>query len=713
MKIHLFVSSFALFAACSLFAHETFKQAMDSANGNLSKKMFQAAKTDADEAMKLAEPKKKADVLFLQATICEREKKFADAVAFLKQVESLPEANDGQKLNSFNRMVNLYTRNLNQVAKAAEVWRKIYDSPTLNISARSQSAMSLANLAKDKKEAVLWCQKSLDVKDPAGKQLAGNELAAALNRAGAFYLKQDEPKKAIEFYQKSLALEKTHHMHVRTALLGLTDIAIAEGDLPAAIKYLNEFESKDWKDPALLGKVAGLATAQGKIDQAMDLRKRQFVLGPFYAKTIPEAFTRDFSACASARAWQAGEKHAKELLAFLENPQKNSKVKVPALTPDLQFELNLLAAAFASKGDLKSFQAPKVDLTKVNPKMLASVYFRVSKIFAQARVNELAQHLAATEPQPVPIYEVTMVQNAPNDVSAWRSSPMVKDPAKRETRFVKYNEKAAALLINDVNVVRDSAAKYKSAETCPTSFFVSADPRGIYVYAENKDDKLDLVRAGLEYGGMLEMYLQPGFSEAYFQWMIYPATGKVDVINWMPEHPGFRSLSNYLKCTVAEYEGGLGVVMFIPWTAVYDKLPADGDEWALGVIPFMRAGGFTWGSGQVHEVHRFGRIKFKNFNQFLPQVKREIVLSAWGKYRSEVGNLKFIWGDEVRGDAEFSKILLEKLAPYDEFGKKVKSDMTDKDVDELFVNAVPVWNGLSFFIDEQRHAFLTQKLLGK
>ncbi|MEG2077108.1 MAG: hypothetical protein RRY34_11440, partial [Victivallaceae bacterium] len=192
-------------------------------------------------------------------------------------------------------------------------------------------------------------------------------------------------------------------------------------------------------------------------------------------------------------------------------------------------------------------------------------------------------------------------------------------------------------LVNDVNLVRNNINKAGVAE-CTVSFVTAADKNGIHIYMENKDDKVEEVLAGLEGGGMVEMYIQPGFENAYYQWMLDFAPAKIDFINWMSNNKDFRRIdSNYFKYEVAPVKGGLGAYMFIDWELFYDKLPTDESSWVLGVVPWVRNGGFTWGSGQVHELHKYGQLKFNGIEKIAPQIKRRLVMKAWGNFRKNMG----------------------------------------------------------------------------
>jgi hypothetical protein len=378
--------------------------------------------------------------------------------------------------------------------------------------------------------------------------------------------------------------------------------------------------------------------------------------------------------------------------------------------PDARFAFDLIDQGLGAIFRNATLTVPKApaDLT---PEQIAQAHFAAARIFVAARKYPIAQFFAAIQQKEVPRYVCEGLDAAPIGVYGWKHAALVRDPARRESRFEVYNQKAAALLINDVNTVRETATA-QPAETCGVSFFAVADPRGLHCYIESRDDRVDEVLAGLQNGGMFEMYLQPGAGRVYHQWMVNVQPKKVDVVDWMSPNRHFRSLRNYLTCEVAPIPEGFGIAMTIPWTALYDTLPADGDEWAFGVIPWMRNGGFTWGSGQVHELNRFGRLQFKGLGAQMPAIRRQIVLHAWGKYKREAGDIKTFWSDEQRGDRAFDAAVLQPfVAQLEALGAEVKADMDTATVDKLFREAVPSWNEFALAVAERRETYLRQKLL--
>ena len=339
-----------------------------------------------------------------------------------------------------------------------------------------------------------------------------------------------------------------------------------------------------------------------------------------------------------------------------------------------------------------------------------NVHFNAALLFMHSRDYKIADALGRTVPPPVPYYTVDVISRSPIGVYGWLNSDIAKNADKRESRFTPYSQEAAAVLYTDVNADRSGMNVTGKADACKVSFFVSADPYGISCYVENHDDQIDEVLAGLESGGSLEMYLQPGFDHVYYQWTanIYPSG--TEIYDWSSPNEHFRSLKGRLTCESAPTPDGFGVYLFIPWDLFYDCLPTEESEWAFGVLPWTRDGGFTWGSGQVHELHKFGRLKFRGLNNILPNIKRMLVLKAWASFQKSLPAIQTFWNDEIRGDPTFAK---EALEPYVETlqkeGEKVSAEMTAETAEELFRTMVPEWNEFRYRVDTLRTAFLMRQ----
>lgn len=373
----------------------------------------------------------------------------------------------------------------------------------------------------------------------------------------------------------------------------------------------------------------------------------------------------------------------------------------------------LLGAGFGvlRSGKLETLTMP---VSAMDAGKQVKVYTDAAKIFMRARGYEVARFLgdraAAMFPsEPNPVYECRFMERAPFGVAGWQSSDLRKDLSRRATRFEAYDKKAAAVLINDVNSSRAVGAG--GGKDGNVGFWMAADVRGWHIYVERQDEQMEQVVAGLLGGGQMEVFFAPGQGECYYQWIMDISSGKTDYYPWTSPHRSYRKMDNYFRGEVAPVPGGVGVYMFLPWELVYDKLPKEGDLWTFGLVDWARAGGVTWGSGQVHELNKFGKIRFADAGKFLPAIKRAIVMKALGNYKKASASAAVFWKDEVKGDLDFfNKKLLPEMEKLNELGKFVRPEMTQPETDMLFEKAVPDWMEFNYKASELRSEFMEDKL---
>lgn len=418
------------------------------------------------------------------------------------------------------------------------------------------------------------------------------------------------------------------------------------------------------------------------------------------APYAPRVITQKMNALVSVSGSRDIQKIKDQIAAFRKDPK---------FTADALYTFDLIEAALAANGNTKAVKLPKTP-EGVGPKAVESAFFTTAKVFMQLRDYPMAQFFGTVRQKEVPVYNCPVVANAPKDVTGWETTTINAPVA---TEFEKYNEKAAALLINDVNSVRDTAT-LKTDKGCPVTFRVAADKYGISIYVMAKTAKADEIFAGLSYGGMYEMYLQPGQGEFYYQWLYDVNPERCNEAEWMTPGKHYRFLKEYIEYDTKATKDGLGTVFFIPWTTLYDRLPDAKSEWKLGVVPWVAEGGFTWGSGQVHELNKFGTLKFDGIEKMLPEIKKQLVMSAWAKYKRESGAILTFWNDEQRGDQKFyAEVIQPIVAKNTEWGKLVKADMDAATVETLFKDAVPVWNEFRYVVEDLRTQYLKDQFLSK
>jgi hypothetical protein len=267
-------------------------------------------------------------------------------------------------------------------------------------------------------------------------------------------------------------------------------------------------------------------------------------------------------------------------------------------------------------------------------------------------------------------YETRYMKNAPYGVMAWSQSELVKDARNKESRFVDYNSDAAKGLILDATTER-GVAKDAAVATRQTAFYSVYNEKGWYLYIEAEepliqeilDNVVDPQSPARKEG--YEIFFAPGLqSVPYYQIFTRPFADTTDYVNWGIPHRHYRSLQEYAKVESLPLEKGFGTFMFLPWEAIYERLPVSGEYWRFTIIrwmPFGKAGGATWG-GQVHDTGNFGLLHFEtpNAEQKLAMEKR-VLRAAWFKYLATSKAATAFWSDAKIGDPTFYDEVLKPV----------------------------------------------------
>ena len=152
---------------------------------------------------------------------------------------------------------------------------------------------------------------------------------------------------------------------------------------------------------------------------------------------------------------------------------------------------------------------------------------------------------------------------------------------------------------------------------------------------------------------------------------------------------------------------------WIPWTAVYDKLPTDGNVWKFGMQRWGKARATL--SGNVHELERALRLKFALTQQELTSVKRTVAIMSFNRYnkvRQSKGEFIQTWNDKVLGDPAFYKSEVEGLiADLDAAGERLMAPAPDAQIAAIYDRYVPLWAEIRYVIADRRAAYLKRQLL--
>ncbi|MCQ2388638.1 MAG: tetratricopeptide repeat protein [Kiritimatiellae bacterium] len=276
-------------------------------------------------------------------------------------------------------------------------------------------------------------------------------------------------------------------------------------------------------------------------------------------------------------------------------------------------------------------------------------------------------------------------------------------------------------LVTDVATGRVAVEKTdKDTKNAKMEVTTACDVKGVHVYLRVADPNARAVEDGFAGGKGTEMYFAPGDNQPYvcfgggpgkaIQYLFstsYTWAEHQRLVHDDPAKP--YNMKGEMFFSDADYVTHL----FFPWDAFYQKLPTAGSEWKFECL----TDGFSWGGSQgVHESSSWGRLAFNLSDAQLTAIRRRLLLKNAKKWkRGEPREYATVapfdrWADPVVGDPAFYEASLKPLeAELSAFAKRVKPDMTDADVNEIYERAVPRWIGLKHEIDRLRREYLVRK----
>jgi len=725
---------------CQLGAFQNPFEALKAAREKARASDFAGAEQAIDEAIRLSgtNAAQRSDALLYRAEVREIQKEYDKALEILQAIYTAAETPVNQRIRSVEKIAAVL-RSQGNNDLAVERFRDALANPAFSEAAHKERILfSLAQFY----EGILKPDDALGVfeeilKLPGCSDASRVRALRARARILTSLYRFEPARKELE---AALQVASVKTAEQASILNDLADSLITAGEREEAKRVLSKIlETPGLNEAEKKGVVARAIKSYRRCNDFEGARKALSLLGDLNGKgyypmlldyvrlaeankrnaeakeawgmilSLPDLTPQQLETAAFARInLLADELNRKEIGELALRVANDPGVKGPS-----KLAASIIAAGVAGGKPAKITTLPKADL---DGEQTANAYASAAKVFMRMGDYENARFLNAQaealyEKRPELFYDCQFVEQAPVGVSGWLTSPLVREASRRESRFEPYNKAAAALLVNDVNVVRNVETSNAGEATSNLGFYMLADSRGWHIYADIKDDQAEQVEAGLVGGGAMEMYIVPGEGEAYYQFLIDVPSGKTTCIPWNSPHRFYRKLDSYLKTQVAPVPGGFGAYLFVPWEVVYDKLPKEGDAWPFGFIYFGRQGGFTWGSGQVHELHRFGKVRFVGIEKAMPAIRRAIVMKAFAKYKEKARTVRRIWKDEIKGDPGFFQNVLDpELAKLDEYGKLVTPEMSQQDVDRLFAEAVPNWMELDYHVAELRTRYLTDKV---
>ena len=314
-------------------------------------------------------------------------------------------------------------------------------------------------------------------------------------------------------------------------------------------------------------------------------------------------------------------------------------------------------------------------------------------------------------------YEVKYVRNAPKTADAWARSEFYDKWDLMETRFVPYGEAYDISSGVDIGRHLKDAEKPEVDPTYRTGVHIVCDDFGLHIFVRCDDPGIEEVVLGKRKGDRLEQLLRPGEDAAYHMWFFGAAPVDIDdpwVVDWATPSKRYRMTRDYFKKDAAATADGFVAHTWIPWTAIYDKLPTNGNVWKFGMQRWGKARATL--SGNVHELERALRLKFAFTPQELTSLKRTVAVMSFNRYnniRRNKGEFIQTWNDKVLGDPEFYKAEVEGLiADLDAAGEKLMAPAPDAEIATIYEQIVPLWAEIDYVIADRRANYLKDRLLG-
>ena len=418
-----------------------------------------------------------------------------------------------------------------------------------------------------------------------------------------------------------------------------------------------------------------------------------------------------FSLVATGR----GGEVARKADEFLANDAASQK---PSVKPFDRVRFEMLKALAEGKDLVPVAKAAKLDIKE---------YAQALQIAAQWALNlqrndecerYSAAYRALFREVPERRYAVKYFDSPVSSIAAWRG---VADSIEKSYVDVKMCGELDSL---ETDVATGRAEIEKTAldsKDARMEVSLFCDVEGVKIVMRVADENARAVENGFAGGIGTECYFAPGAGEPYICFSSAPKEGVGFVFytayssaySQRPEFDDAKSPFS-LRQETAFTDGDYVLMVTLPWIAFYQKLPAaPGAEWRFECL----ADGHSWGGSQgVHESSSWGHLVFNLKPAEIAAIRRRLVYGTCKSWsRTGHGALSEFdrWGDPVMGDPEFYEACLKPLeAGLRAQAAKVRPDMSDDEVGEVYEKGAKVWIGLSHEIDALRREWLLRKYTG-
>ena len=753
------MSILALFMAFSAIgdSYKDFRTAIKAATGKYRARDYSNASKIAETALKMAKNSdEKANANCLLGRIATREKKFEDALRFSKLVLDDEKVSSARKTTAYIVIADSYNARKNYGnARAAldnalalpdlsfyakfdllnrKAWT--YEREGNWKAARIEYKLIISNAKVDKRwwmrsniahaktfaseseydKAVSFLNKLL-----TNPKLSERDRKYVIQSIANVYKKNKEWSNARDEYRKLFKFTGLKDSDKTAIYRDIIMVDINEGNFKGAFKNIDE----------LLSVKGGAESA----DIIKVLKKMTWLIHRRRSTVKQEFRRRVFEKIIQLPA-MPGKDKAMAYFALLPFVARNGDVKMlnklllaaatdKLIPPTARFKAKVILAGFTFPEKPETLQtgilrklASGFKANEITPQLMLDAAMTGGSIFTilgdykRARVYQtLCDDLFKKSPRKK--YLCRYIPQPPLGAAGWFLSDKLKNKKFRESgRFVPYNQKDAAKLVSDINVTRMSKSNPKNKLYFKnTAFYMLYDKAGWHMFVLSGEPNMEKILAEGKKAGALEMYFTTGKGEAYYQWIIGHPKGKLSVFDWGSPYRNYRKLADYLKTETVAYDNSWGTYIFIPWVAIYDKLPLNGNDWPFGFIRWSPGGGVSWGEGgRVHEIGKWGLVEWeKPSPEVAGLIRSNILKKAWGKYKNIRKVETARWKDPELGDPKFyATTLAPAIAELDKIEKRINSldKMGSDEIKKLYEDAVGDLMEFNYKVAELRKRYL-------
>ena len=329
-------------------------------------------------------------------------------------------------------------------------------------------------------------------------------------------------------------------------------------------------------------------------------------------------------------------------------------------------------------------------------------------------INEIYQNMYLKEPER--ICKATYVANAPQSADGFTRTPFYEDWGSMVTEFKVYGDGYSERASKDETRHLKDAVQPVPNPDYKTGVRVLYDEMGVHVFVRCEDPDIADIKLGKKDAGSLEFFFRPGNAEKPYHSIFFtklPNTDDPHAANWSMPGRHYRRTQDCFEKDAVLTDKGCVAHLSIPWMSFYDDLPVNGNNWVLGVMHWG-SGYFLSSGGIVHELSRGLSVRFEMTPKQIADLKRNVSITAFNRYnkiRHNEGDFLLTWKDPLLGDPDFFKDEVEPLIKeLDAAGEKLLAPASDKEVETIYKNIVPLWAEIKFEVDERRARYLRKRL---